>query len=128
VSFWAGSNDFNTETRGGPSGKDSKIAAARLIIVPNSAGTSPFRMVVDLAPRLDPTATITYQAMIPNNSAVFRFARFGKVTDLIKLFEKGSAFLTDRDEQGRSLLSVSLCNLIVKSPNAEVVCSRWFER
>jgi hypothetical protein len=88
---------------------------------------SPLRVVVDLAPRLDPTATITYQAMIPNDSAVFKIARSGKIKDLIELFEKGTAFLTDRDERGRSLLSVSLCNLIMKSPNADVVCSSWFE-
>jgi hypothetical protein len=117
VSFWAKSNDSNIETRGEPSGKDSKITASRIIIVPNGAGMSPLRVVVDLAPRLDPTTTITYQAMIPNDSVVFKIARSGKVTDLIGLFEKGTAFLTDRDEQGRSLLSVSLCNLIVENPN-----------
>jgi hypothetical protein len=88
---------------------------------------SPLRVVVDLAPRLDPTTTITYQAMIPNDSAVFKIARSGKVTDLIELFEKGTASLTDRDEQGGSLLSVSLCNLIVERPNTEVVCSSGFE-
>lgn len=127
MSFWAKSNGSNIETRGDHSGKDSEIAATRLIIVPNGAGMSPLRVVVDLAPRLNPTATITYQAMIPNNSAVFKIARSGKVTDLIELFEKGTAFLTDRDEQGRSLLSVSLCNLTVKSPNADIVCKSWFE-
>jgi hypothetical protein len=88
---------------------------------------SPLRVVVDLAPRFDPTATITYQAMIPNDSVVFRIAHSGRVTDLIELFEKGTAFLTDRDEQGRSLLSVSLCNLIVERPNTEVVCGSGFE-
>jgi hypothetical protein len=127
VSFWARSNDSNIETRGDPSGKDSEIAATRITIVPNDDGMSPLRVVVDLAPRLNPTATITYQAMIPNDSAVFWIARFGKVTDLIDLFEKGAACLTDRDEQGRSLLSVNLCNLIVKGPNADIVCKSWFE-
>jgi hypothetical protein len=127
VSFWARSNDSNIESRRSPSGKGSTITATRLIIIPNDAGMSRLRVVVDLAPRLDPTATITYQAMIPNNSAVFRIARSGEVTDLIELFEKGTASLTDRDEQGGSLLSVSLCNLIVERPNTEVVCSSGFE-
>jgi len=97
------------------------MTASRLIIVPNGAGTSAFRVVVDVAPRLDPAITITYQAMIPNNSPIFEIASSGKVTELIELLEKGTGSLTDHDEQGRSLLNVSLCNLIMGNPNTELV-------
>jgi hypothetical protein len=97
------------------------MTASRLIIVPNGAGISAFRVVVDVAPRLDPAITITYQAMIPNNSPIFEIASSGKVTELIELLEKGTGSLTDHDEQGRSLLNVSLCNLIMENPNTELV-------
>lgn len=58
-------------------------------------------------PRLDPFASITCQAKIPNNSEVFKIVKHGKLEDLLKAFENKTARLTDRDEEGRSLLNVS---------------------
>lgn len=85
--------------------------ATRLAIIPgrNLNRASSFRMVFDFTLHLNPSATITYQAMIPNNSEVFQIAQYGQVQELISALAQGTARLTDRDEEGRSLLNVS-CN------------------
>ncbi|KAH6671097.1 ankyrin repeat-containing domain protein [Halenospora varia] len=120
VSFWAVSNDSNLKTRGDATKTDNKTVAARLAIVPSDIGTSPFRVVFDFTPHLDPSATITYQAMIPNDSEVFKIAGSGGVKELIELLEKGIASLTDCDEEGCSLLNyaitytnIDMCNFLV---------------
>lgn len=51
--------------------------------------------------------TLSFHAIVPLNSEVFRLIRQGDLTSLILLFEKGLASLTDCDPDGRSLLSVS---------------------
>ena len=119
ASFWTVSNDSNAKTRGDATRTADKTVAARLAIAPNSIGTSPFRVVFDFAPHLDPSATITYQAMIPNDSEVFRIAGSGEVKELIELLKKGTASITDRDEEGRSLLNVSCYRPFFGSANPE---------
>jgi hypothetical protein len=57
--------------------------------------------------------------MIPNNSEVFKIVGSGEVKELIELLEKGTASLTDRDEEGRSLLNVSRYKPFYKSTNPE---------
>ncbi len=44
--------------------------------------------------------------MIPNESKVLAIARSGEVKELLELLERRTASLTDRDEEGRSLLNV----------------------
>jgi hypothetical protein len=83
-----------------------KSIAAKIAIYSSDTGSDPFRIVLDLDPRLNPSATITYQATIPNNSEVFKIIEFGKLEDLLKALEAKTASLTDRDEKGRSLLNV----------------------
>ena len=119
ASFWAVSEDSNLKIWGDATNIANKTVAARLAIVPNSIGTSPFRVVLDFTPHLDPSATITYQAMIPNDSEVFEIAGSGEVKELIGLLEKGIASLTDRDEEGRSLLNVSCYRRFFESANPE---------
>jgi hypothetical protein len=80
---------------------------ARVTIVPSRKIESSFRIVFDYTPHLNPSATITYQATIANDSEIFHIVRSGQVKDLIGALEKGTARLTDRDEEGRSLLYVS---------------------
>jgi hypothetical protein len=68
---------------------------------------SSFRIVFDFTPHLNPSATIKYQAMIPNDSVIFHIVRSGQVKELIEALDKGTARFPDRDEEGRLLLHVS---------------------
>ncbi len=119
ASFWAVSNDSNLKNQGDATGTAKKSVTARLTIVPSSIRTSPFRVVFDFTPHIDPCATIKYQAVIPNDSEVFKIASSGGVKELFKLLEKGLASLTDHDEEGRSLLNVSCYRLFFESANPE---------
>jgi hypothetical protein len=119
ASFWAVSNDSKLKNQGDAASTANKTVAARVVIVPSSIETSPFRVVFDLTPHLDPSTAITYQAMIPNDSEVFKIASFGEVKELIQLLERSTASLTDRDEEGRSLLNVSCYKPFFESANLE---------
>lgn len=125
ASFWTVSNGFHL----GPAGEDideatDKALAARVAIVPTRTVASSFRIVFDFTPRLDPLAKITYQAMIQNDSEVFDFVRNDQVTKLVEALQKGTASLNDRDEQGRSLLNVSLheASIFRVISDARIVC------
>jgi hypothetical protein len=107
VSFWGIADDSKLESSEAAGRSGNKVIAARLAFLPRIVGQSLFRVVFDVSPYLDPSATITYQAMIPNDSKVFKIAESGKVEDLIGLLKNGDASLTDRDEEGRSILNVS---------------------
>lgn len=50
---------------------------------------------------------ISFSATLPNNSKVFERIKDGDMKGLLKMFEEGTAALTDRDAKGRSLLNVS---------------------
>jgi hypothetical protein len=50
---------------------------------------------------------MTYQRTVPIDSQVFEIVSCGKVRELVEALEQGTARLTDRDEEGRSLLNVS---------------------
>lgn len=91
-------NDIDTSDKG---------FAASITIVPRDLRTSSFRVVFDITPHLDPAAKITYQAIRPNDSEIFRIVTSGEVERLIEALARGTASLTDRDEDGRSLLNVS---------------------
>lgn len=129
LAFWAESTDFNDEIQGDSLGTGNKMTAGRLTIVPNQndARRSPFCVRIDFAPRLDPAATITYQAMIPCYSEIFVIVSCGTVTELIELLETSTASLTDHDEEGRSLLSVSFRKQIAENSNVGVACNRGYE-
>jgi hypothetical protein len=81
--------------------------AAKVTIVPNSYRIRSLRVIFDFPPILNPIPKITYQAMIPNDSEVFQIIASGQVEKLIEALDVGSISLTDRDEEGRSLLNVS---------------------
>lgn len=88
--------------------------ATRLAIIPgrNLNRAPSFRVVFDFTPHLNPSATITYQAMISNNSEVFQIVENGQINELTDTLAKGTARLTDRDEEGRSLLNVSCYKVV----------------
>jgi hypothetical protein len=122
ASFWAISSQSNLMSLEDATRTANKTVAARLAIIPNNIRTSPFRVVFDFTPHVDPSATITYQAIIPNDSEVFKIASSGGVKELIEIIEKGLASLTDHDEEGRSLLNVSCDRPFFESANPKIVC------
>jgi len=78
----------------------------------NSKGSShTYRIILDLDSCLNPSARITYQATRPNDSEIFSIVKYGKLEDLLKVLEEKTASLTDRDEEGRSLLNVRYASL-----------------
>ena len=81
--------------------------AGTVAITPRDCRASSFRAVFDFDPTLRLTPHLTYQAMIPNDSKVFTIIATGTVEDLTNALELRAASLTDRDEEGRSLLNVS---------------------
>lgn len=87
--------------------------AARLLITPASAPSSNIQIVIDLASKTHYdraiyfTPTITFRAMVPDDSEVFRVVEGGSVKKLKKLISSGRASLGDCDSMGRSLLNVS---------------------
>lgn len=108
VSFWQTVNGSLPIITNEPTTKSlDKAWAAKVVLVPRRKRASAFRVVFDFTPRLDPLAKVTYQAIVPNDSEVFRLVRENRVKELIEALKKGTAHLTDRNEKGRSLLSVS---------------------
>ena len=89
--------------------------AAKLLITPTSASVPNFQIIVDIASRAYQnrtvcfTPTLTFRAMIPSDSEVFRVVEGGSTKRLQKLLSSGAASLGDCDSMGRSLLNVSLC-------------------
>ena len=81
---------------------------------------NPFAVVFDFGPNHDPFARIKYQAMIPNDSLIFQVVSAGDVDGLIRILQDGTGRLSDRDEEGRSLLNVSYCGSLSKQANAEI--------
>ena len=89
--------------------------AAKLLITPVSAPFSNFQIIVDVASKtyhdrtMYLTPMLTFRAIIPDDSEVFRIVEGGSVSKLKKLLDSGKASLGDCDSMGRSLLNVSVC-------------------
>ena len=81
--------------------------AGTVAITPRDCKAFSCRAVFGFDPTLHLTPHLTYQAMIPNDSKLFTIIATGTVEDLTNALELGAASLTDRDEEGRSLLNVS---------------------
>lgn len=86
---------------------------ARLFITPVSAPSPSFQIVIDLASKTHQdraiyfTPTLTFRAMVPDDSEVFRVVEGGSIKKLKRLINSGRASLGDCDSMGRSLLNVS---------------------
>ena len=93
--------------------------AAKLHITPVSAPSSNFQIVVHVASKtyhdrtMYLTPTLTFRAIVPDGSEVFRVVEGGSVRKLKKLLDKGTASLGDCDSMGRSLLNVSTCREVM---------------
>ena len=88
---------------------------AKVLVTPTSAPLSKFQIIIDIASRTHQsgticfTPTLTFCAMIPNDSEVFRVVEGGSVGKLKKLLSSEAASIGDCDPMGRSLLNVSVC-------------------
>ena len=93
----------------------AETLAAKLIITPTSAQFLNLQIIIDIASReyqdhaVHLTPTLTFRAIVPDDSEVFRVVEGGSVRKLKKLLDSGAASLGDCDSMGRSLLNVSLC-------------------
>jgi len=115
ISIWNVSNISHISTIENGDKCSAVDIAATVTISPDKLKKSSFRIEFEFTPLLDPLAKITYQPIIPNESAVFEIVQTGSVRQLIQLIEakkeraeSGPASLAVRDEEGRSLLNVSL--------------------
>ncbi|CZR63154.1 uncharacterized protein PAC_13051 [Phialocephala subalpina] len=85
--------------------------AARVALIPADPTAHSFRVVFDFTSHFNISANISYQAMIPNDSEVFKIVSSGQIKRLIEAVEQGTASLTDRDQEGRSLLNYAVFNI-----------------
>ena len=89
--------------------------AAKVVVTPTSTLCSKFQIIIDLASKTYQNHTVhfpptlTFRAMIPDDSEVFRVVERGSVKRLKRLLSSGAASLGDSDSMGRSLLNVSPC-------------------
>ena len=92
--------------------------AAKLLITPVSAPNSNFQIVIDVASKtyrdrtMYLTPMLTFRAIVPDDSELFRVVEGGSVRKLKKLLNNGMASLGDCDSMGRSLLNVSICRVV----------------
>jgi len=107
ASFWTSKRN-NTDKID----QTEELVAAKVAVIPRNT-TSGFRIEFDLTVQKAcqnlslHAMKVAYQAMVPDDSEIFRIASHGKVEELIAAVCKGTARLTDRDTAGRSLLNVS---------------------
>ena len=93
--------------------------AAKLLINPVSAPISNFEIVIDVASKryhdrtMYLTPTLTFRAIVPDDSEVIRVVEGGSVRKLKKLLDSGQASLGDCDSMGRSLLNVSIRRVLL---------------
>ena len=103
----ADGEDCNTESA-------DEAFAAKVVVTPTTTTVSNFQIIIDLSSytyqnrTVHFTPTLTFRAMIPDDSEVFRVVQRGSVKKLKKLLSRGAASLGDCDSLGRSLLNVSL--------------------
>ena len=88
--------------------------AAKILLTPISTSVSNLQIVIDIASRTFQdrtvylTPTLTFRAMVADDSAVLRVVSRGSVKKLRILLSSGAASLGDCDSMGRSLLHVSI--------------------
>lgn len=109
---------FKTMPLSNPEDQDTISAgeafAVKLLVTPASTSLSSYQVIIDIASiayqnrTVCFTPTLTFRAMVPSDSEVFRVVEGGSVKKLKKLLSSGAASLGDCDSMGRSLLNVSL--------------------
>ena len=101
--------------------ESAETFAAKLIVTPTSAQLSKIQIIIDIASReyqnrtVSFTPTLTFRAIVPDDSEVFHVVLSGSVHKLKRLLSSGGASLGDCDSMGRSLLNVSLCRHVKRA-------------
>ena len=108
LSFWSTSTDVDNENKARKTEHLTSVDLARITFFTRSRTESTVCVNLDFNPLWDLPMKLTYQAMVPNDSEVFEIVDAGDVEALKKAFASKTASLTDRDEDGRSLLSVRI--------------------
>jgi hypothetical protein len=108
LSFWSPDTDSDGEIGIGKTTHSASTAFARIALFTRSVTKSTVCVNFDFNPLVNLPIKLTYQAMVPNNQGVFKTIETGDVEALKKALAMKTASLTDRVENGRSLLSVSI--------------------
>jgi hypothetical protein len=108
LSFWPASTDADDDDDARKTKYLTAIDLARMSFFTRSRTKSTVCVNLDFNPLGDLPMKLTYQVMVPNDSEVFGIVDAGDVEALKKAFAMKTASLTDRDEDGRSLLSVRI--------------------
>jgi len=108
LSFWLTSTVVDNENTARKTKDLTSVYPARITLFTRSKTESTVCVNLDFNPLWDLPMKLTYQAMVPNDSEVFKIVDAGDVEALKKAFVMKTASLTDRDEDGRSLLSVRI--------------------
>jgi len=108
LSFWSSRTDVGDETRDRKNKNQITTDLARITLFTKSRTKSTFCVNLDFNPLQGFPMKLTYQAMVPNDSEVFEIVDSGDVEALQKALAAKTTSLTDRDEDGRSLLSVRM--------------------
>jgi hypothetical protein len=108
LSFWSSRTDVGDENRARKTTTPTTTDLARITLFTRSRTKSTFCVNLDFNPLCGFPMKLTYQAMVPNDSEVFIIVDSGNVEALQKALAAKKASLTDRDEDGRSLLSVRI--------------------
>ena len=88
--------------------------AAKILVTPTQASASNLQIAIDTVSRtyrnrtIYFTPTLTFRAMVADDSEVFRVVEGGSVKKLRMILSSGKASLGDCDSMGRSLLNVSI--------------------
>jgi hypothetical protein len=108
LSFWSASTDVDDENRARKTKCLTSPDLARITLFTRSRTKSIVCVNLDFNPLWNLPMKLTYQVMVPNDSEVFKIIDAGDVEALKNALAMKTASLTDRDENGRSLLSVSI--------------------
>ncbi|KAE9380968.1 hypothetical protein N431DRAFT_137126 [Stipitochalara longipes BDJ] len=105
LSFWSARTDVD-ENKAEKTKYFTSTDLARITLFTRSRMKRTVCVNLDFNPRWDLPMKLTYQAMVPNDSEVFKIVEAGDVEALERVLDMKTASLTDRDEDGRSLLSM----------------------
>jgi hypothetical protein len=106
--FWTTGPEPANENETGKTNRLASTSCARIDLFTKSITKSSMVINLDFNQANSIPFELTYQAMVPNDSEIWNIIEDGDVEALKKALVMQTASLTDRDENGRSYLSVSI--------------------
>lgn len=100
LSIWSASTDVDDKNRAVKTKYLPSANLARITFFTRSRTKSTVCVNLEFNPLWGLPMKLTYQAMVPNNSEVFKIVDAGDVEALKKALATKRASLTDRDENG----------------------------